>query len=102
MARWKVYERDNFPSCTDCGHGAPFARYRRGNGIYGVEITDYCPYCGKKMTGIDECIECPYSKNGEWQDNGICFACRGDTWLPGKKQNDRILREYVGALKWEH
>ncbi len=89
----KVYKGDNCPSCTSCGMGAPFARYRKKNGIGGREITNYCPSCGKKMTGIDECIEGPHSENGEWQDNGICFACRGDTWFPGKKQNDRVLRE---------
>lgn len=93
MARWKVFEGDSFPSCTSCGMDAPYARYRRKNGVEARKLTDFCPSCGKKITGIDECIECPYSKNGEWQDNGICFACRGDTWLPDKKQNVRILQK---------
>ena len=52
---------------------------------------NYCPNCGYKMTGIDECFNCKYSDNGEWNDNGICFACREDTWIYGKKQNERIL-----------
>lgn len=93
MARWTVYEGSKCPSCTSCGMGAPFARYRRKNGVNAREITDFCSSCGKKMTGMDECKECPHSKDGEWQDNGICFACRGDTWTPGKKHNERILQE---------
>ena len=91
MAKWKVYDGDIFPSCTACGMPAPFARYRQRNGINAREITDYCSSCGAKMTGIDECASCPNSLNGEWQDNGICFACRGDTWIYGKKHNERIL-----------
>lgn len=93
MARWKVNDGDNCPSCTHCGMVAPFARYRRKNGLNARTITDYCPHCGAKMTAIDECADCPHSKNGEWQENGICFACRGDTWAYGKKQNARILEK---------
>lgn len=93
MAHWKVYEGDNFPSCTSCGMCAPYARYRRQTGANARDITDYCPSCGEKITGIDECMECPYSKDRQWQENGICFACRGDTWVSGKKQNERILQK---------
>ena len=93
MSRWSLYCEDIFPSCTGCGIGAPFARYTRKNGINARELTDYCPNCGAKMTGIDECKGCPHSHNGEWQNNGICFACRDDTWVYGKRQNERILKE---------
>lgn len=93
MARWKVYEGEKCPSCTGCGMGAPFARYTRKNGLGARTITDYCPSCGARMKGIDECNDCPHSHAGEWQDNGICFACRDDTWIYGKKQNERILKD---------
>ena len=93
VARWKVYDGDLCPTCTHCGMGAPYARYKRGNGLNGRELTDYCPTCGAKITAMDECKDCSFSDNGEWQDNGICFACRGDTWLPHKKQNERILKQ---------
>lgn len=43
------------------------------------------------MMGIDECQDCQYGNNGEWQDNGICFACRGNYWVYGKKQNEMVL-----------
>lgn len=72
--------------------GAPFARYRRNNGTNARDITNYCASRGAKMTGIDKCTDCLHSHNGEWQDNGICFACRGDTWIYRKKQNERILK----------
>lgn len=88
MARWKVYDGDQTLSCTHCGMVAPHARYRRKNGINALDITDYCPHCGAKMTGIDECYNCCESKDGNWQDNGICFACRGTTWLPGRRHNE--------------
>ena len=93
MAHWKLYKGETALSCTHCGMGAPFARYRRKNGLNAREITNYCPFCGSKMTGIDECKDCPHSKNGEWQENGICFACRGDTWILGKKQNKRLFEQ---------
>lgn len=92
-ARWKVYVGDKTLSCTSCGMSAPFARYIRKNSTDAREITDYCPNCGAKMRGIDECTDCPHSSNGEWRDNGICFACRGDTWVYGKKHNERILKD---------
>lgn len=93
MAKWKVYYDDIFPSCSQCGSAAPYERYTRKNGINARRITDYCPDCGAKMTAIDECADCPHSRNGEWQENGICFACRGVTWVYGKKQNARILEK---------
>ena len=92
MARWKVYKGEKAPQCTACGMWAPFARYRRSTGINARELSDYCSSCGAKITGIDECYDCKYSKDGEWQDNGICFACRGDAWICGKKQNERIVK----------
>lgn len=91
MAKWKVYDGGKAPQCTRCGMWAPFARYTKKNGINAREITDYCPNCGEKMKGIDECQDCEYGNNGEWQDNGICFACRGNSWVYGKKQNERVL-----------
>jgi len=96
MAKWKTFCGEKAPQCTSCGMWMPFARYTRKNGIEAREITDYCPSCGAKMTGIDECTSCEYSCNGEWQDNGICFACRGDTWVYGKKHNERILNKNGG------
>ena len=91
--RWEVYVGDKSPHCTSCGMWAPFAQYNRKHGTNARSITDYCPYCGAKMRGIDECIDCPHSSNGEWQDNGICFACRDDVWVYGKKHNERILKD---------
>ena len=29
------------------------------------------------------CGSCAYG-NGEWKDDGICFACREQVWIPGK------------------
>lgn len=93
MARWKIYDGEKAPQCTHCGMWAPFARYRRRTGLNGRDITPYCPECGAKMEGIDECYTCPEAKDGKWQDNGICFACRSDTWVYGKKHNERILKK---------
>ena len=82
MAEWRVYEADT-PQCTSCGMWMPFARYRRGQGINARKITDFCPNCGKKMTAMPMCGSCAYG-NGEWKDDGICFACREQVWIPGK------------------
>jgi hypothetical protein len=93
VAKWKVYKGEIAPQCTRCGMWMPFARYRRGQGTNAREITDFCPTCGAKMFAIDECKTCKYSKDGNWQENGICYACRGDTWIFGKKHNERILKK---------
>lgn len=90
-ARWKVSCGTKAPHCTACGMWAPFARYSRKTGVNARELTDYCPHCGAKMTGMDECSECPFSQHGEWCDNGICFTCRGDVWIYGKQHNKRTL-----------
>ena len=82
MAEWRVYEADT-PQCTHCGMWMPFARYRRGQGTNARKITDFCPSCGKKMTAMPMCGSCAYG-NGEWKDDGICFACREQVWIPGK------------------
>lgn len=82
MAEWKVYEYDT-PQCTSCGMWMPFARYRRGQGTNARRITDFCPSCGKKMTSMPMCESCVYG-NGKWKDDGICFACREQVWIPGK------------------
>lgn len=81
MAEWKIYEADT-PQCNKCGAWMPFARYRRGQGVNAREITDYCPYCGSKMTAMPLCGDCKYGQ-GEWKDNGICYACREQIWIPG-------------------
>ena len=91
MARWKVFDDEKAPQCTHCGMWAPFARYRRKTGQNARYLTDYCPYCGARMTGMDECFTCPYAEDRRWQENGICYACREDPWVYGKKQNERIL-----------
>lgn len=93
MAKWKVYKDEKAPQCTHCGMWAPFARYRRGRGTNARELTDFCPNCGAKMLAIDECETCKYAKDGNWQENGICYACRGDTWIYGKVQNERVLKD---------
>lgn len=82
MAEWRVYEAD-IPQCTHCVMWMPFARYRRGQGTDAREITDFFPSCGKKMTAMPMCGSCAYG-NGEWKDDGICFACREQVWIPGK------------------
>ncbi len=82
VARWIVYE-DDTPQCSSCGMWMPFARYRRGQGTDARDITGYCPYCGEKMTAMPMCGECSYG-NGEWKDNGICYACREQVWIPGR------------------
>lgn len=82
MARWITYE-DDTPQCSSCGMPTPFARYRRRHGTNAREITDYCPSCGKKMTAMPMCGECSYG-NGKWKDDGICYACREQVWIPGR------------------
>ena len=82
MAEWRVYEADT-PQCTSCGMWMPFASYRRGQGINARKITDFWPSCGKKRTAMPMCGSCAYG-NGEWQDDGICFACREHVWIPGR------------------
>lgn len=81
MAEWKVYEADT-PQCTSCGMWMPFARYRRGQGTNARKITDYCPHCGRKMTAMPMCVDCQYG-HGAWRDDGICYACREQVWIPG-------------------
>ena len=81
MAEWKVYDYDT-PQCTHCGMWMPFARYRRGQGTNARSITDYCPWCGKKMTAMPMCGDCKYGQ-GAWKDDGICYACREQVWIPG-------------------
>ena len=81
MAEWMVHEADT-PQCSSCGMWMPFAKYRRGQGVNARSITDYCPYCGKKMTAMPLCGRCKYGK-GAWKDDGICYACREQTWIPG-------------------
>lgn len=82
MPRWIVYE-DDTPQCSHCGMWMPFARYRRGQGTNARDITDYCPSCGEKMTAMPMCGECSYG-NGAWKDDGICYACREQVWIPGR------------------
>lgn len=82
MAEWRVYE-DDTPQCTNCGMFAPFARYRKWSGTNAREITNFCPSCGAKMTAMQICETCEYGK-GAWKDNGICYACRLQVWIPGK------------------
>lgn len=86
MAKWKLYGCD-VPQCTHCGMWMPFARYRRGQGTDGRSITDFCPHCGEKMTAMPMCKSCTYG-NGEWKDDGICFACREQVWIPGKEHRN--------------
>lgn len=86
MAKWKVWEADT-PQCTHCGMWMPFARYRRGQGTNAREITNYCPWCGKKMTAMPMCAGCEYG-NGEWKDDGICFSCREQVWIPRKEHRN--------------
>lgn len=74
MAEWRVYEADT-PQRTSSGTWMPFARYQCGQGVNARTITDYCPYCGGKMTAMPMCGECKYGQ-GAWKDNGICYACR--------------------------
>ena len=93
MGRWKVYNGDKFPSCTSCGREAPHARYNRKNGTNAREITDYCPNCGNRMLGMDDCLSCQYANDGRWQDKGICFACREKPWVFGKKQNIGLSKD---------
>ena len=81
MAEWRVYEADT-PQCTHCGMWMPFARYRRGQGTDARYITDYCPHCGSRMTAMPMCGDCKYG-HGEWKEDGICYACREQVWIPG-------------------
>lgn len=98
-ARWRVYGKEKAPQCTGCGMWMPFARYRRKNGLNAREITDYCPSCGAKIIGYDDCEDCPCSNNGKWQDNGICYACRGDAWVFGRPR--RVKMEETARKKIE-
>lgn len=42
---------------------------------------------GEKMTAMPMCKSCTYG-NGEWKDDGICFACREQVWIPGKEHRN--------------
>lgn len=81
MAEWKAYDSEDTPQCTHCGVEMPYARYRKGNGTNAREITDYCPRCGAKMTAMPLCKDCGYGC-GKWENDGICYACRGQVWIP--------------------
>lgn len=35
------------------------------------------------MTAMPMCADCEFG-NGEWRENGICYACRDQTWIPGR------------------
>lgn len=81
MAEWRVYEADT-PQCTSCGMWMPFTRYRRGQGTNARAITNYCPSCGRRMTAMPMCGDCKYGQ-GAWKEDGICYACREQVWIPG-------------------
>ena len=81
MAEWKVYDSEDVPQCTHCGSYMPFARYRKGNGVNAREITDYCPWCGERMTNMPLCKDCAYGR-GVCKNDGVCYACRGQDWIP--------------------
>lgn len=81
MAEWVVFENDT-PQCSGCGMWMPFARYWRGQGTYARKITNYCPCCGRKMTAMPMCGNCKYGQ-GAWKEDGICYACREQVWIPG-------------------
>ena len=91
MAEWKVWE-DDTPQCTSCGMWMPFARYHRGRGTNARMITDFCPNCGKKMTAMPMCKSCTYG-GGKWKDDGICFACREQVWIPGKPHTQAFNKQ---------
>jgi hypothetical protein len=82
-ARWKTFENEKAPRCTHCGMWMPFARYRRKQGANAREITDFCPNCGCKMVAIDQCADCPHAECGKSQEDGVCYACRGNAWIYG-------------------
>ena len=74
-ATWKCMY-DDIPTCTHCGIGAPFARYRKGNGTNVRELTDSCPSCGAIMDKIEQCKDCCWSDDGikNWE-RGVCLNC---------------------------
>ena len=74
-AAWK-YMYDDIPACSHCGIGAPFARYKRKNGINARDLTNYCPNCGALMDKIKMCKDCDWSDKGNknW-GSGICLNC---------------------------
>lgn len=82
MGTWKIWEADT-PQCSRCFMWMPFARYRRKMGTNAREITNFCPWCGEKMTAMPLCGDCTYGQ-GAWKEDGICFACREQIWVPGK------------------
>lgn len=91
MAEWKVYDELDVPQCTHCGMFMPFARYKKGHGTEARDVTDFCPYCGSKMTAMPQCHDCHYG-SGSWKDDGICYACREETWIP-KKSHRKVGEE---------
>lgn len=67
---------EDFYYCSHCGIGAPFARYRRKNGINARTLTDYCPSCGAIMDDIKKCKDCIWCKNVKKNyDSGVCLSC---------------------------
>lgn len=38
--------------------------------------------------GVLCCSHC-----GEWRENGICFACRQNAWIKGRKHRKSLIEE---------
>ena len=54
---------------------------------------DYCPHCGAQMDAFPDCAECEDAHCGEWCENGICFACRENAWITGRKHRKSLIEE---------
>ena len=72
-AAWK-YMYDDIPACSHCGIGAPFARYKRKNGINARDLTNYCPNCGALMDKIKMCKDCDWSDKGNKNWGVVAFV----------------------------
>lgn len=92
MAEWMEFG-DGVLCCSHCGMAAPYARYRRCQGVNAYDLADYCPHCGAQMDAFPDCAECEDAHCGEWRENGICFACRQNAWIKGRKHRKSLIEE---------
>lgn len=93
MAKWKLFDGEKAPQCTSCGMWMSFARYKKKTGVNGRNITNYCPSCGAKMNGIDECLTCKYAKDGEWKV--LRRLQHGSRGTSKKKGGRRMTNEWI-------
>ena len=73
---------------------APIVRCKDRTQWGGVTFGNVCRRWSAPLAGMKNCTGpddfCSYGI-GEWKDDGICYACREQVWIPGK------MRSQVGT-----